>query len=101
MPRERVCIDETGKKVDVLTILIYCVYYMLDSLMEFINKKITGRLIQLEDINFILTLPDICDNTAKILLTEATQKVIRYYRPAIENVINLASHFLFIHIIYI
>lgn len=100
MPRERVCIDETGKTVDVLTILIYCVYYMLDSLMERINKKTIGK-IQLEDINLILTLPDICDNTAKILLTEATQRVIRYYRPAIENVINLASHFLFILIIYI
>lgn len=100
MPRERVCIDETGKKVDALKILTYCVQYMLDSLMELINKKTIGKL-QLEDINFILTLPDICDNTAKILLTEATQKVIRYYRPAIENVINLASHFLFILKIYI
>lgn len=101
MLRERVCIDETGKKVDALKILTFCVQYMLNSLMENIYyKKITGRL-QLEDINLILTLPDICDNTAKILLTEATQKVIRYYRPAIENVINLASHFLFILKIYI
>ena len=100
MPRERVYIDETGKKVYVLTILSYCVHYMLESFMHRINIETKGRL-QLEDINFILTLPDICDNTAKILLTEATQKVIRYYRPAIENVINLASHFLFILIIYI
>lgn len=100
MLRERVCIDETGKKVDALKILTFFVQYMLDSLMELINKNIKGRL-QLRDINLILTLPDICDNTSKILLTEATQKVSRYYRPAIENVMNLASQFLFILIIYI
>lgn len=82
------CIDETGKEVDAQKIFTICIRYMIYSLLEHINKKIIGSY-QLKDINIVLTHPDICNDTAKITLTKAAQKVNTI---GLIGVIKMASH---------
>lgn len=100
MRKKRVCKDEMGREIDALTIFTTCIQYMTNSLMKNINEIFRSIEFKLEEIEIILTLPDICEGTSEMLLAKAAQKVniVRF-----ENVINLASHFhiLFILLIYL
>lgn len=74
MRKKRVCKDEMGREIDALKIFTICIQYMINRICEKLsNNGING--ITLQDIDIILNLPDIWDDTAKTLLTEAAQKV--------------------------
>nr|XP_022321473.1 uncharacterized protein LOC111123449 isoform X2 [Crassostrea virginica] len=62
-----------GREIDALKIFTICIQYMINRICEKLsNNGING--ITLQDIDIILNLPDIWDDTAKTLLTEAAQK---------------------------
>lgn len=66
--------DENGKKCNAMTIFACCINYLVESLLENVNKKITGKL-EMKDIDFIITVPAIWDETAKMFMVEAVKKV--------------------------
>ena len=74
MNRQIVCADENGKECEAMTIFTFCINYLVESLLESVNKKITGKL-EMKDIDFIITVPAIWDETAKMFMVEAVKKV--------------------------
>nr|XP_022322385.1 heat shock 70 kDa protein 12A-like [Crassostrea virginica]XP_022322386.1 heat shock 70 kDa protein 12A-like [Crassostrea virginica] len=70
--RQTVCADENGKECEAMTIFTYCINYLVESLLESVNKKITGKL-EMKDIDFIITVPAIWDDTAKMFMIEAAK----------------------------
>lgn len=75
MRKKRVCKDEVGREVDAVKILTICIQHMTNSVIESINTASLSFKINLEDMFFVLTFPDIWDDTATTLLTEAAQEV--------------------------
>lgn len=74
MNRQTVCADENGKECEAMKIFTYCINYLVESLLESVNKKITGKL-EMKDIDFIITVPAIWDDTAKMFMIEAAKNV--------------------------
>lgn len=70
--RETVCADENGKEFNALKIFTYCIDFLKTSLLEDINKTIKGE-VKLADIQFIITVPAIWDDTAKMFMIEASK----------------------------
>ncbi|XP_062614718.1 heat shock 70 kDa protein 12A-like [Saccostrea cucullata] len=70
--RKTVCIDETGKEFNALQIFTYCIQYLKDCMLERMNIQVTGE-IKVSDIDFVITVPAIWDDTAKMLMIAAAQ----------------------------
>jgi hypothetical protein len=78
--RRTVCKDETGKEYNALEIFTHCIKYLKDHMLENINKKINGE-IKVSDIDFVITVPAIWDDTAKMFMIAAADKVDPYICP--------------------
>lgn len=72
--RRTVCVDETGKEYNALEIFTHCIRYLKDHMLENINKKINGE-IKVSDIDFVITVPAIWDDTAKMFMIAAAETV--------------------------
>lgn len=70
--RETLCADENGKEFNALKIFTECINFLKTSLLEDINKTIKGE-VALGDIQFIITVPAIWDDTAKMFMIEASK----------------------------
>lgn len=70
--RATVCADEKGKEFNALKIFTYCIDFLKTSLLEDINKTIKGE-VELSNIQFIITVPAIWDDTAKMFMIEASK----------------------------
>lgn len=86
--RKTVCADENGKEFNALKIFTYCIEFLKNSLLEDINKTISGT-VELNHIQFIIPVPAIWDDTAKMFMIEASKSVRRwvFFSP------KLSSHF--------
>ncbi|XP_062602142.1 heat shock 70 kDa protein 12A-like [Saccostrea cucullata] len=60
------------RQILCLQIFTYCIQYLKDHMLENINKKITGQ-IKVSDIDFVITVPAIWDDTAKMFMIAAAQ----------------------------
>lgn len=88
MNRKTACADENGKEFNALKIFTYCIEFLKNSLLEDINKTISGT-VELNHIQFIIPVPAIRDDTAKMFMIEASKSVRRwvFFSP------KLSSHF--------
>lgn len=57
-----------------MKIFTYCINFLKTSLLDDINKTIKGD-VALGDIQFIITVPAIWDDTAKMFMIEASKSV--------------------------
>ncbi|XP_062582493.1 heat shock 70 kDa protein 12A-like [Saccostrea cucullata] len=70
--RKTQCVAENGKSVDAIKVFTNCIKYMKDHLLKALQDKITGEIF-MEDIDFVLTVPAIWDDTAKMFMREAAE----------------------------
>nr|XP_034302220.1 heat shock 70 kDa protein 12A-like [Crassostrea gigas] len=70
--RETVCIDETGKEFNALKLFTFCIHYLTTSLLEDIYKTIE-QSVTMSDIEFVITVPAIWDDTARMFMIEASK----------------------------
>lgn len=74
--RETQCKDEYEREVEAMLVFKYSIEYLKDHLLNAIAKSKIGDEIDINDINFVLTVPAIWDDTAKMFMREAAIKVI-------------------------
>ena len=67
--------DETGKKLKALTVFSLTIKYLIDDLIENLNKQIKNG-VDKNDINWVLTVPAIWDEHAKQFMRTAAREVI-------------------------
>lgn len=72
--RETVCKDETGKEFNALKLFTFCIHYLTNSLLGDIYKNIKKSVL-LGDIEFVITVPAIWDDTARMFMIEASKAV--------------------------
>ncbi|KAH3820948.1 hypothetical protein DPMN_122700 [Dreissena polymorpha] len=65
--------DETGKKLKALTVFSLTIKYLIDDVMDFLNKQITNG-VNKNDINWVLTVPAIRDDHAKQFMRTAARE---------------------------
>lgn len=73
--RETKCSDEYGREVNAIQVFIHSIRYLKNHLIQALNKSTTGVKMTENDINFVLTVPAIWDDTAKMFMHEAAKKV--------------------------
>ena len=66
--------DATGKPMEAMSVFSLCIKHLKDEVVKELNKGVVGE-IQLSDIQFILTVPAIWNDTAKMFMREAAIKV--------------------------
>ncbi|XP_062609276.1 heat shock 70 kDa protein 12B-like [Saccostrea cucullata] len=69
--RKTQCIAENGKSVDAMKVFTNCIKYMKDHLLE--KLRDISVEIFMEDIDFVLTVPAIWEDTAKMFMREAAE----------------------------
>ncbi|XP_062582494.1 heat shock 70 kDa protein 12A-like [Saccostrea cucullata] len=72
--RETMCKDENDREMEAMPIFTLSIKYLKDHLMKEIEKRFLVEEITLDDINFILTVPAIWDDSAKMFMREAAVK---------------------------
>ena len=72
--REIKCKDENEREVEAMLVFKYSIKYLKDHLL---SKFKTPR-IDINDINFVLTVPATWDCTAEMFMREAAIKVILF-----------------------
>ncbi|XP_078323145.1 heat shock 70 kDa protein 12A-like [Crassostrea virginica] len=65
------CKDEYNREVEAMLVFKYSIEYLKDHLLAEIAKTTIGIQIDINDIKFILTVPAIWDDTAKMFMREA------------------------------
>ncbi|XP_052212853.1 heat shock 70 kDa protein 12A-like [Dreissena polymorpha] len=65
--------DETGKKLKALTVFSLTIKYLVDDVMDSLNKQITNG-VNKNDINWVLTVPAIWDEHAKQFMRTAARE---------------------------
>jgi hypothetical protein len=65
--------DETGKGVPALTVFSLSIKFLKDHLLETLGKQATG--VRADDIQWVLTVPAIWSDAAKIFMREAALRV--------------------------
>lgn len=73
--RETKCKDEFNREVEAMLVFKYSIEYLKDHLLAEIAKSKLGKKIDINDINFVLTVPAIWDDTAKMFMREAAIEV--------------------------
>uniref|UniRef100_K1QZA6 Heat shock 70 kDa protein 12B n=1 Tax=Magallana gigas TaxID=29159 RepID=K1QZA6_MAGGI len=68
--RKTQCTAENGESVDAMKVFTHCINHMRKHLLEDLENKTTAR-ITMDDITFVLTVPAIWDDTAKMFMREA------------------------------
>ena len=66
--------DATGKPVEAMTVFSLCIKYLKDLIVSELNKSLSTD-VRLSDIQFILTVPAIWNDTAKMFMREAATTV--------------------------
>lgn len=74
--RETLCIDETGKEFNALKLFTFCIHYLTNSLLDDIYKTIK-QSVTMSDIEFVITVPAIWDDTARMFMIEASKAVCK------------------------
>lgn len=69
--RETMCKDENGREVKAMDVFTYSIRYLKNDLLENISKSHLGDKVTVNDISFVLTVPAIWDDTAKMFMREA------------------------------
>ena len=67
--------DINGKSIRAMTLFMMSIRYLKDHLLEALDKQTTG--IELHDINFVITVPAIWEDNAKLFMREAAIEVIK------------------------
>lgn len=74
--REIVCKDKTGKEFNALKLFTFCIHYLTNSLLDDIHNNIKVKeSVSLSDIEFVITVPAIWDDTARMFMIEASKAV--------------------------
>eukprot|EP00105_Crassostrea_gigas_P014778 XP_011431563.1 PREDICTED: heat shock 70 kDa protein 12B [Crassostrea gigas] len=68
--RKTQCIAENGESVDAMKVFTHCINHMRKHLLEDLENRTTAK-ITMDDIDFVLTVPAIWDDTAKMFMREA------------------------------
>ncbi|XP_052722156.1 heat shock 70 kDa protein 12A-like isoform X2 [Crassostrea angulata] len=68
--RKTQCIAENGLSVNAMKVFTHCINHMRKHLLKDIEEKLAGE-ITMDDIHFVLTVPAIWDDTAKMFMREA------------------------------
>ncbi|XP_061183702.1 heat shock 70 kDa protein 12A-like isoform X2 [Saccostrea echinata] len=71
--RNTECLDINGKSVDAMSVFMHCIEYLKSHMLEALNDS-KGFEIKITDIDFVLTVPAIWDDTAKMFMREAAIK---------------------------
>ncbi|XP_061183705.1 heat shock 70 kDa protein 12A-like [Saccostrea echinata] len=74
--RKTKCIDENKKELDAIVVFTHCIRYLKDHLLEQINKTLLTKSetkIEVKDITFVITVPAIWDDTAKMFMRKAAE----------------------------
>ncbi|XP_061183701.1 heat shock 70 kDa protein 12B-like isoform X1 [Saccostrea echinata] len=71
--RKTQCVAENGKSVDAMKVFTLSINYMKDHLFTFLQDKVIN--LSMEDIDFVITVPAIWDDTAKMFMREAAESV--------------------------
>jgi vacuolar-type H+-ATPase subunit F/Vma7 len=66
-----------GKEMQALTVFSLAIRYMKEHLQEKLQVAVK-RMIQDEDLYFVLTVPAIWDDPAKQFMSEAAEKVLYF-----------------------
>lgn len=74
--RETKCNDENGRELEAMLVFTHSIRYLKDHLLKTICKGFIEDPFKISDINFVLTVPAIWDDTAKMFMREAAIKVI-------------------------
>ncbi|XP_062582367.1 heat shock 70 kDa protein 12A-like [Saccostrea cucullata] len=69
--RETMHKDKDGREIEVMQIFTHSIKYLKDHLMGTIEKSTIGKKLSVNDIDFVLTVPAIWDDTAKMFMREA------------------------------
>lgn len=73
--REIKCKDEYEREVEAMLVFKYSIEYLKNHLLATISNSTLGKKMDIKDINFVLTVPAIWDDTAKMFMREAAIKV--------------------------
>lgn len=73
--RETKCKDENGREVKAMDVFTYSIQYLKEHLLEKIFSSHIGDKVKVTDISFVLTVPAIWDDTAKMFMREAATAV--------------------------
>lgn len=65
---------ENDSFVDAMTVFTYCINHMREHLLKTLENKLANT-ISMDDIQFVLTVPAIWDDTAKMFMREAAVQV--------------------------
>ena len=66
--------DATGKPMEAMLVFSLCIKHLKDEIVKELNKGLATD-IHLSDVQFILTVPAIWNDTAKMFMREAAIKV--------------------------
>lgn len=66
--------DIRGRKLPVLKVFAFAIAYLKDHLLEHLKKRLIDHF-KIEDIYWVLTVPEIWDDNAKFIMRSAAQKV--------------------------
>lgn len=69
--RETKCNAENGREVKAMDVFTYSIRYLKDHLLAEIFRSHLGDEVKVTDISFVLTVPAIWDDTAKMFMREA------------------------------
>lgn len=73
--RNTIIKDVTGKEMKAMDVFSICIKYLKDTMLSSMNKQIAeGNFIE-NDIDFVLTVPAIWGDEAKLFMREAAVKV--------------------------
>lgn len=87
--RESTIEDITGKPMKALDIFSISLKHLKDLMLETMNKNIASDIISKENIDFVLTVPAIWGDGAKLFMREAAIKV----KISVIHSMNLEFHF--------
>ncbi|XP_062584984.1 heat shock 70 kDa protein 12A-like [Saccostrea cucullata] len=74
--RKTKCMEENKKELDAIVVFTHCIRYLKDHLLEEINKTLVTKSetkIEVKDITFVITVPAIWDDTAKMFMRKAAE----------------------------
>lgn len=79
--REIKCKDESERESEAMLVFKHSIKYLKDHLLREIASKTNG--IDINDINFVLTVPATWDCTAEMFMREAAIKVILFLKKEV------------------
>lgn len=76
--RKTQCVDISGRSVDAASVFTHSIWYLKKHMLEALNESHAFE-ITIADIDFVITVPAIWDDTAKMFMREAAIKVSNLY----------------------